>query len=131
MVGFGGRCASPTLFEIAERQTVKERPALKIHHRAQTNALFSAFYELDDSLQSLVDEQTLLPHKLLSERRVGIKREYIVVLFDQPARKATVTTNGRAETHNLLPGVHDGLSWLYFFRSLTLPTAGSSTMIPI
>ena len=121
--------AGNAVLEVAERQTMAGRPVVKLVHTARSNEFISAFYPVNNRVESLLDEEAGYPHHLLFKRREGRRKNDIEVLFDQAAHRATVTKDGTTETMEVPPGVQDTLSVLYFCRTLPALAVGSSTII--
>lgn len=123
--------AGTAAFEITERQDFDGRPAIKIVHTARSNDFISAFYPVNNRVETLLDEEAVYPYRLLFKRREGKRKNDIEAIFDQTAHRATVTKDGNTETMEVPPAVQDTLSVLYFFRTLPALAAGSSTIIHV
>jgi len=121
--------AGNAVLEVAERQTMAGRPVVKLVHTARSNEFISAFYPVNNRVESLLDEEAGYPHHLLFKRREGRRKNDIEVRFDQAAHRATVTKDGNTETMEVPPRVQDTLSVLYFCRTLPTLAVGSSTII--
>jgi hypothetical protein len=104
---------------------------LKVVHTAQSNDFISAFYPVNNRVESLLDEQGNYPTRLFFKRREGKRKNDIEVLFDQVAHRATVTKDGATETMDIPPEAQDTLSCLYLFRTLHAGAAGSSSFINV
>ena len=123
--------AGTATFEIAERQTLDGRSVIKVVHTAKSNDFISAFYPVNNRVETLLDEEATYPHRLLFKRREGKRKNDIEVIFDQAAHRATVTKDGNTETMEVPPEVQDTLSVLYFFRAFRSVDVGSSTIIHV
>jgi Protein of unknown function (DUF3108) len=123
--------AGTAAFEITERQTFDGRPVVKIIHTAKSNDFISAFYPVNNRVETLIDEEAVYPYRLLFKRREGKRKNDIEVIFDQTAHRATVTKDGNTETMEVPPAVQDTLSVLYFFRAFPTLAVGSSTIIHV
>ncbi|MEK6549259.1 MAG: DUF3108 domain-containing protein [Nitrospirota bacterium] len=123
--------AGTAVLEVAERQSLSGRSVVKLIHTARSNEFVSAFYPVNNRVESLLDEEAAYPHRLLFNRREGKRKNDIEVIFDQAAHKATVTKDGNTETMEVPPDVQDTLSVIYFFRTLRPADAGSSTIIHV
>jgi hypothetical protein len=123
--------AGTAVLEVAERQSLSGRSVVKLVHTARSNEFVSAFYPVNNRVESLLDEEGAYPHHLLFNRREGKRKNDIEVRFDQAAHKATVTKDGNTETMEVPPDVQDTLSVIYFFRTLRPADAGSSTIIHV
>ena len=123
--------AGTAVLEVAERRSLSGRSVVKLIHTARSNEFVSAFYPVNNRVESLLDEEAAYPHHLLFNRREGKRKNDIEVIFDQAAHKATVTKDGNTETMEVPPDVQDTLSVIYFFRTLRPADAGSSTIIHV
>ncbi len=123
--------AGTAAFEVAERQMLDGRPVIKIVHTAKSNDFVSAFYPVNNRVETLVDEEMIYPYRLLFKRREGKRKNDIEAIFDQTAHRATVTKDGNTETMEVPPAVQDTLSVLYFSRTLPALATGSSTIIHV
>src|SRR5437867_7553592 len=97
--------------EVAERQTLEGRPVVKLIHTARSNEFISAFYPVNNRVESLLDEEAGYPHHLLFKRREGRRKNDIEVVFDQTAHRATVTKDGTTETMEVPPESRTPSPW--------------------
>jgi hypothetical protein len=116
-LSWGVISAGTALMEAAGRETLGGRGVLKLLHTARSNDYVSVFYPVNNRVESLVDEETLLPARLFFKRREGKRKNDTDIIFDQRAHRATVTKDGQTETLEVPPHVQDTLSCLYFFRA--------------
>jgi hypothetical protein len=123
--------AGTAAFEITERQMFDGRPVIKIVHTAKSNDFISAFYPINNRVETLLDEEAVYPYRLLFKRREGKRKNDIEAIFDQTTHRATVTKDGNTETMEVPPAVQDTLSVLYFFRAFPTLAVGSSTIIHV
>lgn len=130
-LSWGVITAGTAVLEVADREQFNGRPALKLLHRARSNAMLSAFFPIDDRLESLVDAESLAPYRFVFQRQEGSRRNDIEVLFDQTSHQAMTTKDGHTETHQIPADVQDTLSWLYFIRSLRFSGPVAHATIPI
>lgn len=130
-LSWGIVAAGTAVLEVAERQSLSGRSVVKLIHTAKSNEFVSAFYPVNNRVESLLDEEGAYPHHLLFKRREGKRKNDIEVIFDQAAHKATVTKDGNTETMEVPPDVQDNLSAIYFARTLRAMDIGSSTIIHV
>lgn len=123
--------AGTGVLEIAERQTLAGRPVFKAVHTARSNDFVSVFYPVNNRVETVLDEETHIPYRLVFNRREGKRKNDIDVLYDQTAHKATVTKDGSTETLDIPPYAQDTLSILYFFRTLPSLAIGASTFVDV
>ena len=130
-LSWGIIAAGTAVLEVTERQNLAGRSVVKLVHTAKSNDFVSAFYPVNNRVESLLDEGASYPHHLVFNRREGKRKNDIEVVYDQAAHKATVTKDGNTETMDVPPEVQDTLSVIYFFRTLRAADAGSSTIIHV
>jgi hypothetical protein len=123
--------AGTAVLEVADRQMLAGRPVFKAVHTARSNDFVSAFYPVNNRVETLLDEATHIPYRLVFNRREGKRKNDIEVLFDQTAHKATVTKDGATEILDIPPFAQDTLSIIYFFRTLPSLTVGTSAFADI
>jgi uncharacterized protein DUF3108 len=123
--------AGTAVLEVSGRQSLGGSPLVKLLHTARSNDFISAFYPVNNRVESLVDEQAMVPYRLVFRRREGKRKNDIEVLFDQTAHRATITKDGQTETVPVPPRVQDSLSCLYLFRTLSAGKLGSATEIDV
>ena len=123
--------AGTAVLEVAERRSLSGRSVVKLIHTARSNEFVSAFYPVNNRVESLLDEEAAYPHHLLFKRREGKRKNDIEVVYDQAAHKATVTKDGNTETMEVPPAVQDNLSVIYFARTLRAMDVGTSTIIHV
>lgn len=123
--------AGTAVLEVAERRSLSGRSVVKLVHTARSNEFVSAFYPVNNRVESLLDEESSYPHHLVFKRREGKRKNDIEAVYDQVAHRATVTKDGSTETMEVPPAVQDTLSVIYFFRTLRSADVGSSTIIHV
>jgi hypothetical protein len=130
-LSWGKIAAGTAVLEVAARQNLGERPVLQLLHTARSNEFISVFYPVNNRVESLVDEELMLPYRLIFNRREGRRKNDTLVNFDQAAHRVVVTKDGKTETAEVPPQVQDTLSCLYFFRTLLNSKIGASTGIDV
>jgi hypothetical protein len=130
-LSWGKITAGTAVLEVAGRQHLGGRSVVKLLHTARSNDFVSFFYPVNNRVESLLDEEAMLPAHLSFKRREGKRKNDTEVVFDQNAHLATVTRDGQTETLPVPPDVQDMLSCLYFFRSLPLSAVGETVGIDV
>lgn len=130
-LSWGVIAAGTAVLEVAERRSLAGRSVVKLVHTAKSNEFLSAFYPVNNRVESMLDEEGAYPHHLLFNRREGKRKNDIEAVYDQAAHRATVTKDGSTETMEVPPDVQDTLSVIYFFRTLRAADVGSSTIIHV
>jgi hypothetical protein len=123
--------AGTTVMEVGEGPQNQGRPAYRLVTTAKTNSVVSAFYPVDSRVESLMDATELVPQRLLFRRREGKRKNDFDVTFNHAEHKVYSIKDGVAETFPLPDGAQDGLSCLYFLRSLPSLTPGTSVFMNV
>ncbi len=108
-----------------------ERSLRRLVTTMRSNDFISFFFPVKNNVDSLIDIQTLLPQRLVFQRREGNRHEDFDVRFDHAANQATLLKDGQLSVHAILPGTHDLLSCLYFLRMKPVLEPGSSVHMNI
>jgi hypothetical protein len=105
------------------------------HYQAfgKTYSSYEWFFAVDDTYESWVDKNTLLPN--YSERSVNEGKYHIFekIAFNQSSKKMTVwrsTKRGDKETkteHTVQKKVHDVLSTMFYLRTIDFAAKGTSS----
>ena len=123
--------AGTTVMEVGEGPPIEGRPAYRLVTSAKTNSFVSAFYPVDSRVESIMDANALLPQRLLFRRREGKRKNDFDVTFNHAEHKVYSIKDGVAETLPLPEGAQDGLSCLYYLRSLPALVPGTSVFINV
>ena len=107
------------------------RPARRLVTTIRSNDFISVFFPVKNHVDSLVDAETLLPRRLLFERREGSRHEKFDVTFDRVINRVTVMKDGKSSVHDIPPGSHGPLSCLYFLRTMPNLEPGTSVYLDI
>ncbi len=107
------------------------RPARRLTTTIRSNDFISVFFPVKNQVDSLVDPQTMLPRRLLFQRREGGRRERFDVTFDHVTYRVTVVKDSKASVHSIPAGTHGPLSCLYFLRAMPELVPGSSVYLNI
>lgn len=106
-------------------------PARRLVTTIRSNDFISAFFPVRNHVDSLIDAQTMLPNRLVFQRREGGRHERFAVTFDRVANQVTVLKDGKSSVHDVPPGTHGPLSCLYFLRTMPNLEPGSSVYLDI
>lgn len=106
-----------------------DRPLATLITTAQSRPAITKFFPVDNRVESILDQATLLPEHLTFKRREGKKKEDIEYTFHQQEGTVTVVKGGPTETLAMPPGTQDVISCLYYARSaLSLQPGSTLTM---
>lgn len=104
-------------FQIRGRSKYFERDGLYFKVNAQTTGAAARLFVANDTIESYVDTQTLLPYRTVFNLSEGKRRFNQTLSIDQTRGSATTEQGGRTE----IPiGTHDYLSLFYVIRSFNL-----------
>lgn len=106
-------------------------PAQRLVTTIRSNDFISAIFPVRNHVDSLVDSQTMLPRRLVFQRREGGRHERFAVTFDRVTNQVTVLKDGKPSVHDIPPGTHGPLSCLYFLRTMSNLVPGSSVYLNI
>ena len=123
--------AGTTVMEVGEGPPIEGRPAYRFVTSAKTNSFVSAFYPVDSRVESIMDANAHLPQRLLFRRREGKRKNDFDVTFNHAEHKVNSIKDGVAETLPLPEGAQDGLSCLYYLRSLPTMVPGTSVFMNV
>ncbi|OQW32085.1 MAG: hypothetical protein A4E20_02890 [Nitrospira sp. SG-bin2] len=101
----------------------------KLVGTAQSRPVLTAFFPVDNRVESEIDFTTLVPKHMTFRRREGKKKEDIEYVFHQQEGTVTAVRGGTAESLPIPVGTQDIISCLYYTRSvLPLKPGASLTM---
>jgi len=118
--------AGTAVLDVAEVPPVQGRAALRFLTTATSSPFVTKFYPVDNRVESFVDAEKLLPHRMLFRRREGKRHNDIDVTFDHAQGLLTSTKDGVTDQLPLPPQTYDSLSCLYYVRTLPSLVPGSS-----
>ena len=105
------------------------KKAYHISIEGHSNAFLSAFYEVDDFVQTFWDKQKLCSLAFQKIQNEGHYHTNDVYLFDQDRQKAVSYGRKRGRRQYAVPpSVQDALSCLYYYRSRGLGITDSMSM---
>ncbi len=107
--------------EIKGFKLYKGRPVYVFQLTVVSNAWLSKIYAIDSIFISYMDAERLHTLREEVDRKEGSYRKHAVVEYDQEAHTAYFHnyTDNTSRTFAIPPGVHDGLSSVYYFRTLS------------
>ncbi|MDD5449866.1 MAG: DUF3108 domain-containing protein [Candidatus Omnitrophica bacterium] len=108
------------MLEVKELTTINGREAYHIIAIARSNDFLSAFYKVEDVINSYIDKEGMYSLKFEKYQREGRYKSDEVVLFDQEAHKGHYESllNKTKKTFDIPPKVHDIPSAFYYFRTM-------------
>lgn len=118
--------AGTAVLEVAGAAPVQGRAALRLLTTAVSSPLVTKFYPVDNRVESLVDAEKLLPHRMRFRRREGKRSNDFDVTFDQATGTITSIKDGATDRLPLLPQTYDSIACLYYVRALHSLVPGAS-----
>ena len=125
--------AGTAVATVAEKRPSLDRTAYYIVADGRPAPLLSRLYNLFYKMDTLLDSQTLLPHRGSVYIEEGANRHLAVTRFDRTAHTASFEVEDDpplAVTFAVPPQVQDGLSALYVLRAMTFKP-GDRLMLPV
>ena len=123
--------AGTTVMEVSEGQMMGDHPTSRFITTAKTNKFVSSFYPVESRVESIVDSVTMLPQRMFFKRREGKRKNDFDVTFNHAEGKVQSIKDGVLEMIPLPEGAQDGLSCLYYLRSLPKLTLGTSVFMNV
>jgi hypothetical protein len=120
-VSWSGIDAGEATLEVKEILPYEGHEVFRLLSNAKTNRLFSVFYKMHDTLESLLDAKSLVSRRYKKIERERDKESNKEFIFDQ--ERNTVLYKGK--TYYTLPNVQDELSLLYYVRTLDFQVGNS------
>ena len=122
-VRYGIISAGDAYLEIPEVRSWKGQPVFTLVARAESNKFFSAFYRVQNRIESFWDTTGFFSRRFHENRREGGYREQNEITFDYDRGEAIYAADGQAIA--IPPNCQDALSSFYFARTQALPIGGS------
>lgn len=116
--------AGSAVFTVDEEAGPGGRPFYRLRVTANSAFPFSAFFRVRNSMEALVDADTLLPVSFVKDRREAAFRRHVSVEFDRDENIAR--PSGEWDAFSVPPEVRDYLSVFYHVRGAELATGESA-----
>ncbi|MDP3980262.1 MAG: DUF3108 domain-containing protein [Chlamydiota bacterium] len=89
---------------------------------AWSNAVFSAFYRVDDRMETFVDVERMIPYKFVKIQNEGRYHSNETMNYDQTQHRAYYRSflNQSTKQMDIPDDVQDALSSIYYFRTIPL-----------
>ncbi|MGH7208702.1 MAG: DUF3108 domain-containing protein [Nitrospiraceae bacterium] len=123
--------AGSAVMEVKESLPIQGRPSLTLVTTAKSSPFVSAFFPVENRVESAIDAGTLSPHRMVFHRREGKRKNDFDVTFHHVEGTVTSIKDGVATTLGIPPGTQDALSCLYYLRSLPSLPPGSSLAMTV
>lgn len=108
--------AGRAVMEVKETVEVSKERAYWIRAETKSSRVFSLFYPVDDSAETFISPESLLPYRFEKHQKEGHDyRSDRVTIFDRRAGKAIINNERTVE---IPEGTHDPLSAIYYLRQL-------------
>lgn len=119
-LSWAGIPAGETVMEIREIADIGGRDALHMVTRSRSGKIVSAFYYVNNRVDSYVDAETLAPLKYEVTQQKKGRRRFKSAIFDPLKNEVEFTRDGKKEVINVPPDVFDSFSIIYYLRTLKL-----------
>jgi hypothetical protein len=120
--------AGTAIMGVVDGGMAHDRPALKLVTTATASPFVSTFYPVNTSVESLIDAETLTPHRLIFHRREGRRKNDFDVTFHRSSNTVTSIKDGHAANLTVPADVQDAISSLYYARA-SLPIRVGSRFV--
>ncbi|MFZ1948139.1 MAG: DUF3108 domain-containing protein [bacterium] len=124
-IRYGFAKAGEATMEVKEIVDCGGAKCYRVISEARSTMPFSLFFEVRDSVSSLIDVERLYSHRYEKNLKEGHYSKNEVVVFDQVNHTAIYPDSSVVE---IPPEVHDVLTSLYFIRTVPLEV-GTSVLI--
>lgn len=118
--------AATAVMEIMDRKGVDDRVLATLVGTAQSRPILTAFFPVDNRVESEIDFLSLVPEHMTFRRREGKKNEDIEYVFHQKDGKVTAVRGGTTQSLPMPAGTQDIISCLYYTRSVLPLKPGAS-----
>jgi hypothetical protein len=126
-----GMPVGTAMLKVETRTRSADPDVLPLLSHVQTSPFFSAFYAVDDRLESQFDIRQRSSRSYRVRQQEGRYRHYREATFDQEQQRVTYSKNQRPpQIFQTMATVQDPLSALYTLRTLPLQV-GASITLPI
>jgi hypothetical protein len=117
--------AGTAVLEIKDETLPNGRPVLKFLVTGRSGGIVDMVYPVNDTVQSIFDPQIMESLSYTMNQNYNKKKRRLDVVFDHPRKIAVSTLNEDApKTVDIPELVQDGLSFLYYLRTLDEFTIG-------
>jgi len=108
------------------------RDCFYVRGRGESNGVFGRFFRVEDTYESFVDAETLLPVQFNRDIREGNFEHYSETWFNREQGRAWFLDEKGLTTRYLVPdGIHDVLSAHYHLRGVDFDMLGEGEEIPL
>jgi Protein of unknown function (DUF3108) len=115
--------------EVTDAAPIDGRATLRLRTIAKSSPWFSKIYPIDNRVESLVDAETMSPHRMTFQRREGKQKNDFDVTFRHREGLVLEIKDGVPQTLAIPAETHDLISCLYYVRSLPSIEPGSTMML--
>lgn len=134
-IEYGPFSAGTAVLEVAELTEIEGRSCYRVVSDTRSNRAFSAFYKVQDRVETFIDVEGIFPWRLEKHLQEGTSTRNVVVTYDQVNH---VAMRGTREIE-IPPFVQDVVSVFYFIRtqefgvgdSLTVDTQDGKKVYPL
>jgi len=130
-VSWMGLHAATALMEAGPGPMRDGRETVRFVTTTTSSPVVTAFYPVDNRVESLADAETLLPQRLLFRRREGKRKNDFDVTFHHAQGNVLSIKDGVPATIPIPAGTHDSISCLYAVRKVQVLQPGFSQVMTV
>jgi hypothetical protein len=116
-VEYGFVTAGEATMSVVRIDTLFGSPSYLLQSLAQTNEIFSAFYKVNDRVESHLDITGFFSRHFMKKLREGSYKKDLEIFFDHEGEYARYA---EGDSLSILPGTQDVLSAFFFLRTQDL-----------
>lgn len=125
-IGYGPVNAGEAILEVVGLTTYQGHTCYQLQSKANSNRFFSSFYKVRDKITSYMDVELLYSRYFHKRLREGDYKKTVEISFDHQGEVANYA-DGRQ--FDIMSGIQDVLSSLYFVRSLDLGSGDTYSLL--
>ncbi len=125
-IGYGVVNAGDATLEVVGLTTYQGRACYQLQSKANSNRFFSSFYKVRDKITSYMDVELLYSRYFHKRLREGDYKKTVEISFDHEDEVANYA-DGRH--FDIMTGIQDVLSALYFVRNLDLGSGDTYSLL--
>jgi len=125
-IGYGMVNAGEAILEVVGLTTYQGHTCYQLQSKANSNRFFSSFYKVRDKVTSYMDVELLYSRYFHKRLREGDYKKTVEISFDHQDEVANYADGQRFD---IMSGIQDVLSSLYFVRNLDLGSGDTYSLL--
>ena len=123
--------AGPGLMGAKTAEPTGDHSLLKLLTTAQSSSFVTKFYPVNNRVESWIDADTLVPRRMIFQRREGKRKNDFHYTFRHEEGKVTAVKDGQPAELEIESGTQDSISCLYFTRASVPLVPGTSSYLNV